>query len=181
MYSDNYYIWGDWPQTQHSVQATISHFADDFIQGDHEFKLGVVYQRASAEWKWGYNSGKYYYDYDGQPYMAFYMNPEIYGGVTRRFSAFLDDSWSITDRLTLNLGVRFDQTRGGYPEYDRLDTNGNPTGEKISGNMDLIRWDTWSPRLGIVYQLTADKKTILKESYGRYYGHMLTQDRKSVV
>jgi hypothetical protein len=175
MYSDNYYIWGDWPQTQHSVQATISHFADDFIQGDHEFKLGVVYQRASAEWKWGYNSGKYYYDYDGQPYMAFYMNPEIYGGVTRRFSAFLDDSWSITDRLTLNLGVRFDQTRGGYPEYDRLDTNGNPTGEKISGNMDLIRWDTWSPRLGIVYQLTADKKTILKASYGRYYGHMLTQ------
>jgi len=173
--SNNSYFQGDWPQQQHSVQATVSHFADDFLLGDHEFKLGVVYQYGSAEWKWGYNGGKFYYDYNGDPYSVYLMNPEIYGGFTRRTSAFLDDSWAFSNRLTLNLGVRFDHTRGGYPEYDRLDINFAPTGVKVPGNMDLIRWDTWSPRLGIVYQLTADKKTILKASYGRYYGHMLTQ------
>ena len=176
MNSDNFYWWGDWPQHQHSVQGSVSHFADDFLQGDHEFKFGVIYNHSWAGWKWGYHSNVYYYDWDGYPYFAFFMDPEEYGGVTNRISAFLDDSWSIHNRLTLNLGVRFDHTRGGYPEFARLDENANPTDEIIPGDMDLIRWDTWSPRLGLVYQLTADRKTVLKASYGRYYGHMLMRD-----
>ncbi len=175
MYSGNSYWWGDWPQHQHSVQGSVSHFAEDFLGGDHEFKFGAVYQTASAGWKWGYHSGVYYYDWDGSPSYAFYMDPEEYGGVTNRISAFLDDSWSLGDRLVLNLGVRFDHTRGGYPEFDKLDTDGNPTGETFPAKTDLFKWVTWSPRLGLVYQLTADRKTILKASYGRYYGHMLTR------
>jgi len=175
MYSGNSYWWGDWPTGQHTIQGTVSHFADDFLQGDHEFKFGVVYNHSWAGWKWGYHGNVYYYDWDGYPYYAFFMDPEEYGGVSNRISAFLDDSWAISNRLTLNLGVRFDHTRGGYPEYNKLDKDANPTGETFPADMDLLRWDTWSPRLGLVYQLTGDRKTILKASYGRYYGHMLTQ------
>ena len=173
MYSGNYSWWGEWPQYQHEVQAKITHYADDFLQGDHEFKIGVVYNRSYAGWKWGYCSNRYYYDWYEYPYFMFYMLPEEYAGQANRISAFFDDSWSVNDRLVLNLGLRFDHTRGGYPELDRLDANANPTGEKIPGDMDLLRWDTWSPRLGIVYQLTGDRKTVLRASYGRYYGHML--------
>jgi len=173
MSSGNYSWWGEWPQYQHEVQGRITHYADDFLQGDHEFKIGVVYNRSYAGWKWGFCSNRYYYDWAGYPYYMYYMLPEEYGGLANRISAFFDDSWSVSDRLVLNLGLRFDHTRGGYPEFDRLDANANPTGEKIPGDMNLLRWDTWSPRLGLVYQLTADRKTILKASYGRYYGHML--------
>ena len=176
MYSGNNSWWGDWPQRQHQVQGTVSHFADDFLQGDHEFKFGVIYNHGYAGWKWGYNSNVYYYDWDGYPYYAFFMNPEEYAGVLNRISSFLDDSWSVSDRLTLNLGVRFDHTRGGFPELSRLDENANPTGETFPEDMDILRWDTWSPRLGLVYQLTGDRKTVLKASYGRYYGHMLMRD-----
>ena len=176
MYSGNSYYWGEWPQGQHQVQGTVTHFAEDFLQGDHEFKVGVVYNHSWAGWEWGYHSNVYYYDWDGYPYFAFFMNPEEYGGVLDRTSAFLDDSWSVSDRLTLNLGVRFDHIRGGYPEYARLDENANPTGETFPADMDILRWDVWSPRLGLIYQLTGDRKTILKASYGRYYGHMLMRD-----
>ena len=176
MYSDNNYWWGEWPQGQHQIHGTISHFADDFLQGDHEFKFGVIYNHSWAGWKWGLNGNVYYYDWDGYPYYAYFMDPEEYGGVLNRISAFLDDSWSIHDRLTLNLGIRFDHTRGGWPEFARLDEDRNPTGETFPADMDILRWDTWSPRLGLVYQLTADRKTILKASYGRYYGHMLMRD-----
>jgi outer membrane receptor protein involved in Fe transport len=175
MYSGNASWWGDWPQRQHQVQGSVSHFAEDFLQGDHEFKFGVVYNHSYAGWKWGYNSNAYYYDWDGYPYYAFFMNPEEYGGVLNRISAFLDDTWAVSDRLTLNLGVRFDHTRGGYPELSRLDENANPI-ETFPEDMDILKWDTWSPRLGLVYQLTADRKTIFKASYGRYYGHMLMRD-----
>ncbi len=171
--SGNSRWWGDWPTGQHQIQGTVSHFADDFLLGDHEFKFGVIYNHSWAGWKWGYHSNVYYYDWDGYPYYAYFMLPEEYGGVANRISAFLDDSWVIHNRLTLNLGVRFDRTRGGYPEYSKLDENANPTGETFPADMDLLRWDTFSPRLGLVYQLTADRKTILKASYGRYYGHML--------
>jgi hypothetical protein len=176
MYSENNYWWGEWPQGQHSVQGNISHFADDFLQGDHEFKFGVVYNHSWAGWKWGNNSGVYYFDWDGYPYYAYFMDPMEYGGVLNRTSAFLDDTWAIHDRLTLNLGVRFDHTRGGWPEFSKLDVDRNPTGETFPADMDILRWDVWSPRLGIVYQLTGDRKTILKASYGRYYGHMLMRD-----
>ncbi|MBA7665228.1 hypothetical protein ES703_73298 [subsurface metagenome] len=176
MYSENNSWWGDWPQRQHQIQGTVSHFADDFLGGDHEFKFGVIYNHGYAGWKWGYNSNVYYYDWDGEPYYAFFMDPEEYGGVLNRISSFLDDSWSVSDRLTLNLGVRFDHTRGGFPELSRLDENANPTGETFPEDMDILKWDTWSPRLGLVYQLTADRKTVLKASYSRNYGHMLMRD-----
>jgi len=173
MGSGNYSYWGEWTTGQHQIQGTVSHFADDFLLGDHEFKVGVVYNHGWADWKWGYCSGVWYYDWDGYPYFAYYMDPEEYGGVTNRISSFLDDSWAVNDRLTFNLGIRFDHVRGGFPEYNFLDKFGNPTGEKSAANMDLIKWDTFTPRLGFVFQLTADRKTILKGSYGRYYSHML--------
>jgi hypothetical protein len=176
MVSGNAYWWGEWPQGQHQVQGTISHFADDFLQGDHDFKFGVLYNHSWAGWKWGLPSNVYYYDWDGYPYFAYFMEPEEYGGVLNRISAFLDDTWSVSDRLTLNLGIRFDHTRGGYPEFSKLDINRNPTGETFPADMDILRWDVFSPRLGFVYQLTRDRKTIFKASYGRYYGHMLMQD-----
>lgn len=176
MTSENNYWWGEWPQRQHQIQGTVSHYAEDFLGGDHEFKFGVIYNHGYAGWKWGYNGNVYFYDWAGSPSYAFYMDPEEYGGVLNRISSFLDDSWSIGDRLVLNLGIRFDHTRGGYPEFSRLDTDGNPTGETFPEDMELLKWDTWSPRLGLVYQLTGDRKTIVKASYGRYYGHMLMRD-----
>jgi len=176
MDSGNASWWGDWPQRQHQVQGTVSHYADDFLGGDHEFKFGVIYNHSYAGWKWGYCSNVWYYDYyEGYPWYAYFMLPEEYGGVLNRISSFLDDTWSVSNRLTLNLGVRFDHTRGGYPELSRLDENANPI-ETFPEDMDILKWDTWSPRLGLVYQLTADRKTVFKASYGRYYGHMLMRD-----
>jgi len=174
--SGNYPYWGEWPSGSHQIQGTVSHFADDFLQGDHDFKFGVIYNHSWSYWKWGYCSGVVYYDWMGYPYTAYMRLPEEYGGVTNRISIFLDDSWTVSDRLTVNLGFRFDHIRGGYPEFNRLDRFGNPTGDKTAANMDLIKWDTLSPRVGIAYQLTADRKTILRASYGRYYDHMLIRD-----
>jgi len=176
MESGNYYAWGEWDTGQHQIQASVTHYADDFLLGDHEFKFGAIYNHGWTGWKWGYCSGVWYYDWDGYPYWSYFMDPEEYGGVTNRISSFLDDSWAVNDRLTLNLGIRFDRVRGGFPEYDLLDSLGNPTGEKTAADMDLIKWDTFSPRLGLVFQLTADRKTILKASYGRYYSHMLIRE-----
>ena len=46
----------------------------------------------------------------------------------------------------------------------------NPTVLRTrTGSDNIFDFKTWSPRLGLTYQLTKDAKTIARVSYGRYY------------
>jgi hypothetical protein len=113
-----------------------------------------------------------YFLYDGEPYYAYFQAPYSDGESINKLGVFVDDAWSITKRLTLNLGLRFDHQDGNILSVDRIDQNMQKTGEKTPGNDNIIVWNTWSPRLGLVYQLTSDMKTILRANYGLYYDGM---------
>jgi len=93
-------------------------------------------------------------------------------------AAYIQDDWKITNRLTLNLGVRYEV---GLPYYDTqnrlsnfdLDNPSNPHLVLASNNggyegRSLVNpnSDGWEPRLGLAYQLT--KKTVLRTGYGIY-------------
>jgi len=167
--------WSESKYTKLQVNAAVSHFADDFIQGNHEFKAGVQYTRGGAKTIGTYSGGVVYYLYYGEPYSAYFSAPYNDAEVVNKIGVFIDDAWSITKRLTLNLGLRFDHQNGDILELNRLDANMQETGEKIPAQNNLIVWNTVSPRLGLVYQLTSDMKTILRANYGLYYDGM-TQD-----
>ncbi len=154
--------------SRHQVNATMTHFADDLLAGDHEFKFGVQYNRGRSDAYGGYGGGKYYYDYYGEPYYLFAQDTNRYGGIVNNIGAFIDDSWKISDRLTINFGLRFDHHNAYIPEVPIM-SNFEPTGEMGKGIKDLIVWNSLSPRIGLAFQLTSDQKTLLKASYGRYY------------
>ena len=160
-----------WPHisTNGRFQAhlNLSYFADDFLAGDHEFKCGVQFNRSVNEQICGYAGDKFYYDFDGQPYLMYHQSFPYYGGRVDTVSAFVDDSWSVGKRLTLNLGLRYDHTRGDQLE-EPLWENWKPTGQTLPGIDNLIVWKNFSPRLGFVYQITPDGKTVVKGHYGRY-------------
>jgi len=171
--------WGKSTYTKLQVNASLSHFADDFIKGNHEFKVGVQFARGSSTGIYSYSGGAVYYDYDAYnawpgwyPYAAYFQNPYNYGSSVIKVGAFVDDAWSITDRLTLNLGLRFDHQDGNILDVEEIDAQRNETGNKIKGIDNVLVWNDISPRLGIVYQLTADKKTTLRANYGHYYEGM---------
>jgi hypothetical protein len=50
-----------------------------------------------------------------------------------------------------------------------MDGWAGPSGEKYPAVKDMINWNSFSPRIGLVYQITSDQKTLLKATYGRYY------------
>jgi hypothetical protein len=164
-------IWGwykgDISKSQFNVN--FSHYADDFIKGSHDVKFGVQYSRGTDLGIWAYSGGVAYYDYFGEPYSAYFQNPYQYGAAVHRLGAFIDDSWTIGNRTTLNLGFRFDRQDGDVWDVDELDVSGNPTGNTIQGIDDVIVWSNWSPRLGLVYQITEDAKTTLRVNYGHYH------------
>jgi len=150
------------------ANATLTYFAEDFLGGDHDFRAGIQYTRGESEWMGGYPAGKFYYTYYGYPYYLYEQQPFMYGGNTNTIGAFVDDSWKIGNRLTVNLGLRFDHSNASIPSWNVLD-GWDKTSQSVPGLDDLIVWDTLAPRLGLAFQLTSDHKTLLKASYGRYY------------
>jgi outer membrane receptor protein involved in Fe transport len=160
----------------HQFNAKLSHFADDFIQGDHDFKFGVQYSYGSAETDiFAGLGGSYYYHYVYEGYYGSYSNyykytftPFRYGAKQTAASAFVDDSWQINDRLTLNLGVRYDRQNGRIPSYPRLDDDGDETAVALPEIDDVVDWQNVSPRLGFAWVATADQKTVVRGSFGVY-------------
>jgi hypothetical protein len=163
-------LWWPWEYivTRHQANATVSYYAEDFLAGDHDFKFGVQFNRGTSEAWGGYGGGKAYFDYYGEPYLLYEQNIWRYGGTVHNIGAFADDSWKVSERLTVNIGLRFDHHNCFIPAFPIMDgwTETSEKGPKIE---DLIVWDSFSPRIGLAFQLTSDQKTLLKASAGRYY------------
>jgi len=162
--------WWPWEYivTLNKINATLSYFAEDFLAGDHDFKFGVQLSRGTSEAWGGYGGGKIYYDYYGENYLRYDQDIWRYGGTVNSIGGFLDDSWKVGDRLTINWGLRFDHHNCFIPAFPIMD-GWVETSEKGPKIEDLIEWNSFSPRLGLAYQLTSDQKTLFKASFGRYY------------
>lgn len=100
-----------------------------------------------------------------------------YNTVTPKFSSFsITDQWKPTDRLNLNLGLRYDRF-----EFDGSDTTGSPartlwynaynlthpTNILVNpGAGQIESYSELQPRFGLTY--TVSPSTVLRASYGRY-------------
>jgi hypothetical protein len=66
---------------------------------------------------------------------------------------FVQDSWSILDKVTVNVGMRYDtQTIWGY-----------------DGKVGLNLPNQWSPRVGVIYDFTQQGRSKLFANYARFY------------
>jgi hypothetical protein len=146
--SQGYIYYAD--RGRHQANASLSHYAEAF--GHHDLKFGVEVERSRTRDRDAYlPNGVYYYDYGGAPYLAYGYGYD-YQGRNRRESLFLQDSWKVNDRLTLNPGVRVDRVAGRHPDGDDVYTNTNV-----------------APRFGFALDITGDHKTVVKGSYSQYY------------
>jgi len=175
--------WWDWEWEQHrdDLEAIITQHADDFIKGDHEFRFGVQYNRGGGTTK--AFRPEYYYQreyeyYPGYPYVYQYWYtglPYYYGGESESIGVFVTDSWTLSNRLTLDIGVRYDKHKGWINDFNRLDKDSNPTGEVIPGR-DMVDWDNVDPRLGFAWQPTDTGRSVIRGSIGQFTSGMTSGD-----
>jgi hypothetical protein len=83
---------------------------------------------------------------------------------------FLNDTWTL-GRTTLTAGVRYDRYNGFLPEQTQLAaTVGRASVEgKTNPQTDLFTWNVFAPRVGVVFDLSGDGRTVLKGNYGLYW------------
>jgi hypothetical protein len=87
-----------------------------------------------------------------------------------QLSAFLNDTWSI-GKMTINAGVRVDKYKGWLPEQQQLAASSGPVSiaAETFAETDLYSWTQFAPRIGAIYDLTGDGKTVVKANYGLYW------------
>jgi outer membrane receptor protein involved in Fe transport len=185
------YYWYDDKTYQATASAKISHFADHFLGSSHDFKFGVQYVNGGVhDAVIKYNDLIYTYNYTYTDYYGnqstyrlaygYQYQPFTYGGTTTGLGVFFDDTLRVSERLTLNVGLRYDHNVARVPELQSLDLEGNPTGEKIPGRT-LYTWNAFAPRLGFNFKLTNDGKTALKGHWGRYYRGIVTAEYSNSI
>jgi len=175
----------DRDRAQYTAAAT--YFLDS-SKGSHTIKMGgELLQEKSWE---GYTSRRGGTSNIEQIYANGVSNQVIFGIPTARsvnslsahndllskaaldaMGFFVNDTWA-TGRSTINLGLRYDRYHGWLPEQEVLGATVGPVTVvgKTQEEMSLYTMSNlFAPRLGYVYDLSGNGKTVIKANYGFYW------------
>jgi hypothetical protein len=162
----------------HDFVVDTNYFKENVLGGDHEFKFGFEYKRSNLHTFSSYGNGVFIRDTGqtaaGGPFVSgsVFAIHYIDGKVRLDRTSFYATDTYRKDRLTLNLGLRFDQQTGqnlastipavpGFEDIvDQFD---------FAGNDPDVTFNDFSPRIGATYDLTGDGKTILRGNFARYF------------
>jgi len=81
------------------------------------------------------------------------------------YAAFVGDQWKI-DRLTLNLGLRYDGEVGSVPAQ-HLPAGPFVPARDFAAQNDIPNFKDINPRLGVAYDISGDGRTAIKASLSR--------------
>lgn len=162
------------------LRADVDIYADFF--GAHHFRLGIDQEELEAYQELDYSGQGYNYCRPGGPISTVVnCTGDVTGGLWYRYQTYdgaglprrvriraydndggwkstqnayyIQDSWEVTDRLTLNVGVR----------------NESFENENIAGVAFIDLKNQWAPRLGATYDVFGDGEAKLFGFFGRYF------------
>ena len=156
------------------ANATATLFRDGIFGGTNEFKVGVETTVNPVRTTYDlHGSIVYIHDRVRPIEVTLYNDPVAVRNFTRNVGLYAQDTL-VRGRLVLEAGLRADWWGGGYPDQENkigawteaFSRFGIP--RQTAGDSNLVSWLGVAPRLGINYQLTADGRTQIRLSAGRY-------------
>jgi Carboxypeptidase regulatory-like domain/TonB dependent receptor len=156
--------------------------ATTMTRGPHTFKGGLEYRTISSKFQFlgsnelSYNGINEFIDNRLNSY-ALTADSPFFEPQQFYFVGFLQDSWRVGDRLTLELGLRYDY----YSVVEEADDRARPffVEENDFGNVADGFYNSdknnFSPRLSAAYQL--GDRTVIRSGFGLFYGPGQFEDR----
>ncbi len=112
---------------------------------------------------------------------GFSQRSRTFGGIfdvrTQEVGLFVQDDWKVNDRLTLNLGLRYDilpgmtaaTERSGRISYYFPDQRQVVVATDKGDRVVSLDRNNFGPRIGFAYALTKEKNLVLRGGYGLVY------------
>ena len=170
----------------------MTHYADDFLNGTHDFKVGFQGDWSNPKTNLGIHGEQqggaaYYVDltddlpYFRYDYQSFEIDPQ---GNTLAF--FMQDSWTLNNgRVTINPGLRLVNYSGAASA--RIGAMNAVPGCNVAANPDCRAFEASevdrgthfqpdlaiAPRIGAVIDALGDGTTAVKAHWGRYFPQLI--------
>jgi hypothetical protein len=173
VYSVNSASWYDGNVWKSQVSAKASRYVADAM-GSHDVRAGVQFIHGGSDYKDGYAGGMIYYDFNGKYDELIVQDAYHRDSVMRNLGFFVDDTWGISKRISLTLGLRYDHSVGSVPDDPQLDGVGNETVVTIENPGNVVTWNNIAAH-GANFRFDESGKTVGRVHYGRFYGQLQTR------
>ena len=179
-------------RNRHQARADLTHFKENWAGGSHEFKGGIKWMNtpnlalAFLQGARGENEltgcseacisdtpDVQHFLFDGEPFrVSLYNSPSDRKYEFNIWNAYFQDQWVLRERVTLNLGVRYDHSSGTVNESSVGGGAFEPL-QVFPEQSGIITFNNVAPRLGVVWDINGSNRTTIKGSAGRYYSQPL--------
>ena len=183
---DGNYPWaGGRADSQWQYNNTTSWFVPDMM-GDHDFKFGGTFHRSyiddfNESLLGGIFTMASDMPFDVDDYSTYPEALEIRVGSPsgrtfdypiNTWEMFFQDKWTLNERWTVGLGVRWDAEMLNAQRTD------NPL---MLPRTDPRDWNNISPRLSIAYDVTGDGRSVFRAGFGHFYDRTLFSGLDNVL
>jgi outer membrane receptor protein involved in Fe transport len=159
---------------RNQVLGSLSYFKEGF-GGTHNVKLGwEIFRETNTG---GCCQAGAYNDVvhilrSGAPLEVFLLgNPATFEEGLWNTGVYLTDTWRVNNKLTLNLGARFDRYKNFLSEQQHEADRFFPETVVFPAVDNTRMWNVPAPRVGVSYNLTGDGRTVLKANWGLYWAN----------
>jgi len=152
------------------LHGAYTFFVDNKLGGNHQFKVGGEIQHETGETIWGQyyaNNVVQLFDNGVAAAVRLGLPVDSINGL-RNYGLYVNDSFNL-HKLTLNLGVRYDRYRVFLPAQERAASRFSSQAASFAAVKEVKVFNHFVPRIGLIYDLTGDGKTVAKANFGRYF------------
>ncbi len=156
------------------IAGSLAYFVDNFGPGSHNFKLGFEWQRDRREFQ-AFQPGDIWYR-DARSVggaittqeVDIWNTPNASVNDAVQTAAYLNDTWAISSRFSLNLSARYDRYVLGWPDQS-FKPNQSAIFQPVTVSaLNAVTLASISPRVGFAWDLTGKGRTVFKAFFGKY-------------